>query len=219
MKIRIIFILTTLSFSCGRFTESPIITEPQPDKGTELKEIPKKLLGSYKSLADSVDSTHLIITDKEIIIKSVRSPNVSIAELDSTERRNLKDTVYQEGNDSMIVRVTADSVFQRSVHFDTLYYSSDKYLIKKSKGYYFCNQKFRDKWVVRTLRITDNGILVSKLRSKDEIIELSDFTSIEPDSISYGTPGVEKLRTYLTDERFKDELMFVRIEYGLQQKL
>jgi hypothetical protein len=219
MKIKVIFILTALSFSCGRFTESPIITEPQPDKGIELREIPKKLLGTYKSLADSVDSTHLIITDKEIIMKIVRNPNVSIAELDSIERRNLKDTVYQEGNDSMTVKITADSVFQHSVHFDTLYYSSDKYLIKKSNGYYFCNQKFRDKWLVRTLRITDNGILISKLRSKEEITGLKDYTSIEPDSIVYKTPGVEKLRTYLTDERFKDELIFVRIEYDLQQKL
>ena len=219
MKIKLIFILTALAFSCGRFSESPIITEPQPDNGTELREIPRKLIGTYKSLADSVDTAHLIVTDKEIIMKIVRNPNVSIAEIDSTERTNLKDTIYREGNDSMTVRVTADSVFQRSVHFDTLYYSSDKFVIKKSKGYYFCNQRFRDKWVVRTLRITDNGILISKLRSKEEITGLNDYASIEPDSIVYDTPGIEKLRTYLTDERFKDEWMFVRIEYGLQQKL
>lgn len=214
MKIKIVFILTALSFACGRFAESPIITDPQPDMGTELIKIPKKLLGTYKSLADSVDSTHLIITDKEIIMKIVRNPDVSIAELDSTERQDLKDTVYQEGNDSMTVRVTADSVFQRSVHFDTLYYFSDKYLIKKYKGYYFCNQKLRDKWLVRTLRITENGILISKLKSKEEITGLEEC--IEPDSIVYETPDAEKLRTYLTDERFQDELMFVRIKYGLQ---
>ena len=216
MKIKIILILTTLSVSCGRFSESPTIEEPHSDKEAELKEIPTKLMGTYESL---VDSALLIVTDKEVIIKIVRNPHLSIAEFDSTERRNLKDTIYREGKDSMTVRVTSDSVFQRSVHFDTLYFASDKYLIKKSKGYYFCNQKFRDKWLVRTLRITDNGILISKLRSKEEITELGDYTSIEPDSIVYDTPSVEKLRTYLTDERFKDEWMFVRIEYGLQQKL
>ena len=214
MKIKIIFLLTAISFSCGRLTESPIISEPQPDNGFELKKIPKKLIGTYKSLVDSVDSTYLIVTDKKIIIKSFRNPNVSIAELDSTEIRNLKDTVYQVGNDSMTVRVTADSVFQRIVHFDTLFYSSYKYLIKKSKGYYFCNQTFRDKWLVRTLRITDNGILISKLRSKEEIMGLMDYTSREADSIVYDIPDGEEIRKYLTDEEFKDELMFVRIEYG-----
>jgi hypothetical protein len=215
MKIKLIFILTALAFSCGRFTESPLITEPQPDNGTELKKIPKSLLGTYKSLADSVDTTLLIVTEKEIIMKVVRNPNVSIAELDSTERKNLKDTVYQEGNDSMTVRVTSDSIFQRSIHFDTLYYTSDKYAIKKSKGYYFCNQQFRDKWVVRTVRTIDHGILISKLRSKEEINGLNDYSSLEPDSIAYDPPSDEKLRTYLTDEKFKDELIFVRIEYGL----
>src|SRR5689334_18708401 len=164
MKNRIIIILTALSLSCGRFAESPIITEPQPDKGTELMGVPGKLIGTYESLTDSVDTAHLIVTDKEIIMKVVRNPNVSIAELDSTEQRNLKDTTYREGNDSLTVRVTADSVFQRNVHFDTLYYYSDKFVIKKSKGYYFCNQKFRDKWIVRTLRIMDHGILISKLK-------------------------------------------------------
>jgi hypothetical protein len=212
MKIKIIFILTALLLSCGRFTELPIFKEPQPDKGTELKVIPKKLLGTYKSLADSVDSTHLIITDRKIIMKIVRNPNVSIAELDSMGRQNLKDTVYHEGNDSLTVKVTADSVFQRSVHFDTLYYSSDKYRIKKDKGYYFCNQRVRDKWLVRTLRITDNGILISKLRSKEEINGLDDYTSLEPDSIVYNPPKDEKLRSHLTDEKIKDEMMFVRIE-------
>jgi hypothetical protein len=219
MKIKFIIILTTLTFSCGRLTESPFITEPQPDKEPELEEVPSKLLGTYKSLVDSIDLAHLIVTDKAIIMKIVRNPNMSIAELDSIQRTNLKDTIYREGNDSMTVRVTADSVFQRSIHFDTLYYASDKFVIKKSKGYYFCNQRSRDKWVVRTLRVTDNGILISTLRSKEEIARLNDYTSIEPDSIVYENPGVEKLRTYLTDERFKDEWMFVRIEYGLQHQL
>jgi hypothetical protein len=193
------------------------MTEPQPDKEAKLEEIPSKLMGTYKSLVDSVDLAHLIITDNGIIMKIVRNPNVSIAEIDSTQRTNLKDTIYRDGNDSMTVRVTVDSVFQRSVHFDTLYYASDKFVIKKSKGYYFCNQRYRDKWIVRTLRVTDNGILISKLRSKEEITELNDYSSIEPDSIAYYTPSVKKLRTYLTDERFKDEWMFVRIEYALQQ--
>src|SRR6187455_2792488 len=160
MKIKIIFILTALAFSCGRFSESSMSTGPQPDKETELKEIPRKLIGTYTSLTDSVDSAHLIITDKEIIMKIVRNPNMSIAEIDSTERKNLEDTIYREGNDSMTVRVTTDSLLQRSVHFDTLYYPSDNFVIKKFKGYYFCNQKFRDKWLVRTLRITDNGVLI-----------------------------------------------------------
>src|SRR6187397_593005 len=103
MKIKIIFILTALAFSCGRFSESSMSTGPQPDKETELKEIPRKLIGTYTSLTDSVDST---------------------------ERKNLEDTIYREGNDSMTVRVTTDSLLQRSVHFDTLYYPSDNFVIK-----------------------------------------------------------------------------------------
>lgn len=214
MKMRLIIILTFFTFSCGRLFESPFIAQPQPDKASKLEKIPSEIMGTYKSLVDSLDLIHLIITEKGIIMKIVRNPDASIAELDTTQRKNIKDTIYREGNDSMTVRVTADSVFQRSVHFDTLYYASDDFVIKKSKGYYFCNQRSRDKWVVRTLRITDNGVLISKLRSKEEISRLNDYTSIEPDSIVYETPNLEKLRTYLTDERFKEEWMFVRIEYS-----
>jgi hypothetical protein len=213
MKVKAIIILTSLSFSCGHITESPIFEATQPEQETELKEIPKKLIGTYESL---VDSAFLVITDKEVIIKNIRNPNVSIAELDSSERINLKDTIYREGKISMTVKVTADSVFQRILSFDTLYYSSDKYVIKKFHGYYFFNQRFRDKWVVRTLRLTDNGILISTLKSKEDIAALDDYSSIEPDSITYKTPTLDKLRMVLRDERFKDEWMFVRIEYGLQ---
>src|SRR5688572_20142068 len=111
MKNRLIFILPVLFVSCARFAESPIATVLQPDEGIELSEIPAKLTGTYKSLVDSLDSAHIIVTDKEIIMKIVRHPNISIAELDSTERIKFKDTIFREGNDSMTVSATADSVF------------------------------------------------------------------------------------------------------------
>jgi hypothetical protein len=126
MKVNAIIILISLSFSCGHITDSPIFEVPQPEQEIGLKEIPNKLIRTYESL---VDSASLVISDKEVIIKNIRNPNVSISELDSNERINLNDTIYLEGKGSMTVKVTADSVFQRIVSLDTLYYYSDKYVI------------------------------------------------------------------------------------------
>lgn len=203
--------------SCGRMTELPVFDTSQPTGQAELDKVPDKLIGTYESL---IDSGLLIVTTNEVIIKNVFNLNVAIAELDSTERINLKDTVYREGKGSMTVTVTKDSVFQRTLSFDTLYYDSDKYAIKKANGYYYFNQRsFQDKWLVRTLRVTDKGILVSKLKSHENISTMDDYSITEPDSITYKTPTLQELERFLKDEKFKDEWKFVRIEYGLQQKL
>jgi hypothetical protein len=217
MKIKFLLFLTLLVTACGRMAELPVYDTPQPSGQPELDQVPDKLIGTYESL---VDSGLLLVTKKGIIIKNVFSLNVAISELDSSERINLKDTVYREGKGSMTVTVTRDSVFQRNLSFDTLYYDSDKFSMKKADGYFYCNQRsFRDKWLVRTLRISDMGILVSRLHSKDDLVTLKDYSQIEPDSISYRIPTIEGLQQFLTDEKFREEWKFVRIEYGLQHKL
>jgi hypothetical protein len=188
--MKIVFFLLLFLFSCGRLTEIPAFDSPQPAEEEELKGIPAELIGKYENLNDS---GYLTITEKGVIIKIIHDLNTSIAELDSVERVNLKDTVYREGNGSMTVKVTYDSVFQHTIGFDTLYYFSRKYVIKKSNGYYFCNRKFHDKWMVRTLRIANNGILISRLKSNENI-------------------------KFLVDDRFKDEMKFVRSEYVLHQR-
>ena len=217
MKCKILFVLTLIVTACGPTGELPIYDTPQPDGQPDLDEVPAKIIGTYESL---VDSGLLIVTQREVIIRNVFNLNVAIAELDSSDRINLKDTVYREGKGSMTVTVTEDSVFQRTLSFDTLYYDSDKYSIKKANGYFYFNQRsFRDKWLVRTVRISDKGILVSRVHSNDDLAALTDYSQWEPDSISYRIPTIEELQQFLTDDKFKEEWKFVRIEYGLQHKL
>jgi hypothetical protein len=217
MEFRYAVFLTLLLTSCGRMTELPVFDIPQPPGQSELDGVPHKLIGTYESL---VDSGLLIVTSKALIIKDVFNLDVAIVDLDSAERVNLKDTVYRDRKSSMTVTLTEDSLFQRTLNFDTLYYPSDKYAIKKMNGYYYLNQRlFHDKWIVRTLRISDKGILISKVHSKNDLTALENYGTIEPDSISYRVPTIQELQQFLTDEKFRGERKFVRIEYGLQHKL
>src|SRR5688500_12709304 len=129
MRVKSIVIVTLLMTACGRMTELPVFDDPQPVEELELDNVPPILVGTYESL---VDSGLLIVTAKAIVIKNVFSYNLAITELDSAERINLRDTVYNEGKGSMTVTVAKDSVFQRTVSFDTLFYDSDKYAVKKA---------------------------------------------------------------------------------------
>jgi hypothetical protein len=217
MKIKIIIVFTLIFCACGKLPESPYFDNPQPTGQRDEIQIPKKLLGTYESL---LDSGLMIITEGDIILKNVWNLNVPLTEVDSIDRLTLRDTVYQDSRSTMTVKVRNDSVYQRTTTSDTLYFHSGKYTIKKYKGYYFLNKKERnDQWLITTLRITDKGLLLGRAMTKEFINLLPDHTSSEPDSLTYLKPSDVELRKFLKNKDFSKESKFVRIEYGLQQKL
>ena len=154
------------------------------------------------------------------MLKSIWHFNAPLTEIDSVDMLTLKDTVYHDSRSTMTVKVRKDSVYQRTVVLDTLYFQSNKYVIKKFKGYYFLNKEVsKNSWSTATLRITDRGLLLGPIRTLNEISLLVDHSSSEPDSLTYINPSENELREFLESKEFGEKLKFVRTEYGLQRKL
>ncbi len=213
MKIKIFIAFNLILCACGKLPELPYFDNPQPEGQKNEIVLAKKLLGTYESL---IDSGLLIITEREILLKSIWHLNVPLIETDSVDILTLKDTVYHDSHSTMTVKVRKDSVYQRTVILDTLYFQSNKYVIKKFKGYYFLNKEVsKNRWSTATLRITDRGLLLGPMKTPNEISLLVDQSSSESDSLTYIKPSENELRKFLENKEFNEELRFVRIEYGL----
>ncbi|HEY9046627.1 MAG TPA: hypothetical protein VIN08_12055 [Ohtaekwangia sp.] len=218
LKFRVYILLALVASACAKPPELPVFDTPQPE-GLNTTNIPSNFFGTYESL---VDSGLLTVTNQEIILKHFWNLNVPITEVDSIDRLTLKDAVYKDRQGIMRVTVKNDSVYQRTITIDTLYYKSDWYAIKKHKGYFILNRSFfknPERWMITTLRATSNGLLLGTIQSKKQLDSLPDYNSNEPDSITYIPPSDNELRFFLRDEKFKNESKFVRVEYGLRKKL
>lgn len=209
MKRFFVFVLLMVLCGCGRLDELPIFDRPMPASKNESISIDKKFNGVYASLTDSA---FLVISTGEIIIKDFYNEDISRVR-DSQAHEPAKDSIVQEPISSMTVHVRKYGVYQHSSVDDTLFFASDNYKLKKHKGFYFANKKLvNGKWVVRTLRMTDHGILVSRLRSRDEIENLEDYSSSEPDSLSNKKQISADLKAFLQNDRYSDERKFVRVK-------
>lgn len=164
-----IVLISVINNSVLPFREN-LFDQPQPEGAKEVV-IPKLLYGQYLS---STDSAYLMISEKEIIIRNISNLNFSLMELDSADRLNLKDTIYRDGNESMTVKVKNDSVYQRTISFDTLHRPSEKHVLKEVNGYYFINKPLGIKWTVLALRLSGDEVILNSMLSKDEIAILED---------------------------------------------
>ena len=160
--------------------------QPQPAGVADIEELPDRLKGSYYS---EKDSSTLEISDGLVVIYN--RALIRIALNDSTQELRVSgDTVtdissgYRE-----IGRVIADSV---EVHWplwtDTLFRSSNNYLLRKFKSRYFLNRRLDDgTWEVYILDPHNGGsLMVEELLAPEDISMLEHITpvkQIETDTI------------------------------------
>lgn len=210
----ILFLLIVIG--CVDIPQPPYFNYPLP-RDKQQASIPDKFIGTYKNL---LDSTFLTVSKSFVILTNFSNLNVPLTEVDSIDKLTLKDTIYSDKSSTLRVTITDDSVFQRTISIDTLYFASSDFLIRKQKGFYFLNKRmFKNEnvWIVQTLRVTDNGILIGMIESEEDIDSLDSWD--EPDSISRTSPTVNSLLDFIKDKRFENESKFVRVEHGEQAKL
>jgi len=188
---------------------------PQPDGQKDEKVLPKKLIGSYRSLKDS---SILTITKDKIISSINSSYSGLVSDLDSIDRVKIKnDTSYSEIDFNMRVDVSieGDSIFQHFDYKDTIFSFSKNDVLRKFKGYYFLNrQTSPNHWYVTKLGRTKEGLVLGIISSKEDIRNLRELTNINSDTIYEFRPTKKDLKQFLKEKGFQNEERYVKIERG-----
>lgn len=160
MRIRPFFFFFIFMVSC----DGPAVTFelPQPLGVKDEKYFPKKLIGKYRS---KLDSTIITISDSVI----TRGFNIQYVmckkELDTMKHCFLlKDTLFNKiTNEKICIINIHDTLYAPFRLQDTLFRISDKGILRKDKGYYFLNMKYRSGWEVQKLELLKGKLRLSSI--------------------------------------------------------
>lgn len=181
---------------------------PQPLGVKDEKYFPKKLIGKYRS---KLDSTIITISDSVI----TRGFNIQYVmckkELDTMKHCFLlKDTLFNKiTNEKICIINIHDTLYAPFRLQDTLFRISDKGILRKDKGYYFLNMKYRSGWEVQKLELLKGKLRLSSISELSEIEDLKQLTEGTKDSLLQFNPNKDEFRKFVKSKGFckKEELV------------
>lgn len=158
--------------------------EPQPANKANLKQIPKKLRGTYIEEADKLNLT----IDSKAIVEwldvSYKTTKDSLDfEIDSSKivsQNNTKIQLNEGGLNLNLDFFSTDSIAVHYTYRDTIFSISDEHILRQFKGHYFLNYKRGEgNWKVRRLTLKNGNLSFAKVNLPDDITELKEITDLK----------------------------------------
>ncbi|MBS1506462.1 MAG: hypothetical protein JSS79_07450 [Bacteroidetes bacterium] len=196
---------------------------PQPEGVRDEKGIPKKMLGSYRSL---YDSSILVVGKTSIIRKQETTETLLLdkflSDIDSIDQPKFKkDTSFTEtqsaNREFVTIRceIKKGMVDQTITRVDTLFLLKED-VLRKFKGYYFLNHEDRPlEWSVVKVGIIKQGILLGHIATVEDINKLRQLTNNQNDTVYNFNPSRRQMKQFLKENGFRTEERFVKLEVPL----
>jgi hypothetical protein len=211
MRLTIMALLAAVIVSCEKDSGVRFET-PQPEGQRDEQSIPKKIIGSYRSLSDS---SVLTITSTQITKSFNGRYSGLVSELDSIDKIAIKnDTYFSEvsGNLRSKIVVKGDSLFESVQYTDTIFLLSKSDVLRKFKGYLFINRETSpDRWSVTKIGIIKNSLILGTILSKEDLEHLRELTNTRSDSIHEFRPTKKQLKQFIKEKGFQHEEQFIKI--------
>lgn len=185
-------------------------TEPQPVNTKNLKKIPKRLQGKYLSLSDN---SVLKIDSKYIKRIYNLSSKIHIKDLDSNLVRSGDSLLNIKTNNKYFAKLDGDSLICSMNSIIILFELNDENILKKFKGYYFINTYYgEDNWKVRKIKLSKGELIISQIKSEEDIKNLKEITEIPGDTISnYKYSATKKqFKDFIKNDGFSSDEIFVK---------
>jgi len=185
--------------------------KPQPDNVNSLSTFPKRLQGHY---LDSNLISVLTITDKLI---------TRHYDVDFKEHKDSLGLSYQLSGDTLInltdgtrekISLKGDTVLEHETWTDTLFNISADNVVKKFKGYYFLNNRYKgSSWEVKELLLHKGMLTVGSISNKADIQKLKEITESTEDTIStHFSLTKNQFKHFIRQDGFLEQEKFVRMK-------
>jgi len=174
------FIIATLILdSCE---PAATFDKPQPDNIKSLAAFPQRLHGKY--LAD--DQASIVIIADNLITRHYDFDFKQHKDSIGHSFKIIDDTLINEIDGTKeIILLKGDTVIQHANWTDTIFNISADNILKKFKGYYFLNSRYRDNvWEVKKLSLSKGVLTVGDISDKDDIQKLKEITETTADTIT-----------------------------------
>lgn len=198
---------------CITSCDGPVVTFeiPQPLGIKNETAFPSKLIGKYLS---KIDSTIITISDS-IISRGFNIKYVMCRkELDTMKHFVLqKDTLYNKQTQEKLFIVCIRDTLYTPFHLqDTLFRISENGILRKDKGYYFLNMKYRSGWEVQKLELVKGKLNLSSISELSEIENLKQLTEDSKDSLLQFSPDKKEFRKFVKSKGFSKKEEFVKLK-------
>jgi hypothetical protein len=203
--ILVIFLLASL-IAC----EEPVMfTEPQPAGTNDLSKFPKRLQGSYVSLADN--STLIINND---VIQRIYDFDykIHLNQLDSTSKLFGNTLINLKTGEKIFVKKDGDSLVNHIHSEDTIFQINPATALRKLKGYYFINTQSGKGWEVQKIQLSKGQLIISSVSTKLDIENLNAIVEKPEDTVPpyQYTLTKKQFKEFVKNEGFSEGETFIR---------
>ncbi|MFT3846208.1 MAG: hypothetical protein QM725_14220 [Lacibacter sp.] len=193
----------------------PAVTfnKPQPDTEKPLIDFPDRLHGNYLS----EDQASVITITDSVITRHY--------EFDYSQHKDSIGASCKIVGDSLVntsngikekISLQGDSLIHHESWTDTLFRISDENVLKKFRGYYFLNNRFKDKgWEVKQMWLKKGVLTIGSISDKSDIQKLKEITETTADTTSTTFSITKKqLKQFVKQDGFGNREKFTRIKTG-----
>ena len=109
--------------------------------------------------------------------------------------------------------IKGDTIIRHADWTDTMFSTSADNVLKKFKGYYFLNNRFRDTaWEVKKLSLQSGTLTVGSISDKNDIQKLREITETTADTTSkHFTLKRKEFKRFVKQEGFSEHETFRKI--------
>ena len=187
--------------ACG-----PSITfdEAQPSNTKALSKFPDKARGDY--ISD--DQASVVTISDDFVLRTYDYTVKTLKDSIPFAFHLRKDTLFSnEGEDSVFatnVKVNGDTMLTEVHYTDTLFMLTDSSVLKKFRGYYFLNERFKTEngytWGVRKLSVVKGILTITEISSPKDLANLREITDTSGTTVSNFAPTRKQFREFLKAE-------------------
>jgi hypothetical protein len=171
-----------LFFAC----EPPVtFKEPQPADAKNLTSFPRRLRGTYFSLADSglirIDARTICLLYDANSMQPNDSDAIHISVTGDTSIRYSVSHNLQ----SLSISLSEEEGSRRQYFADTIFVIDQDHLLRKWRGYYFLNTRYdQDSWQVRRLSLKKGELSIGEISQEEEIKSLKAIAESFQDTVA-----------------------------------
>jgi len=205
-------LITLLLFSCKQ-VDATIVSETdfsfnnqQPVNDSKINHFPRSITGEYMN----IDSTYLILTDKQIIYKWVRKNNTSFDEFNliKDSSKIVGNRVYYLKDKFFEFRRLKDSIEITSTEYDTVFSISENQVAKRLSNSVVLNTKDSIFWRIKVISFTKNMLSLKTLASFEDLDRIDSLSKTKVQKIDSTRNIIE-----LTRKEFKNMLKLKKFGY------
>lgn len=214
-RFKQIIIVTSLAL-CSACGPSVTFEEAQPSNTKALFKFPRNVQGDFIS----EDQASIVTISDDLVLRAYDYSVKTFKDSIPFEFHLRHDTLFSNDKEDSVfatdVKITGDTIITNVRYTDTLFMITDSSVLKKFKGYYFLNERFKTDsnvytWSVRKLSVEKGVLTISEIGSQKDLDDLRAITETTDTTATKFAPTRKQFKQFLETKDDEEGEKFTRL--------